>query len=341
MRAMRELAAGKTDVTIPARARRDEIGAMAGAVGIFRDNLIETERLVNQQAVQKALAETARQRTLADIADTFETRLGEVARHLATDATTLRGTAHQMSGAATRANGEADTLAEAAGRTNDGAESVASAALQLASSIDSISRKMMISASTTATAVADARRTDATVHALADGAAQIGRVVDLIADIARKTKLLALNATIEAARAGEAGKGFEVVASEVKTLAAQTAAATDEITSQIEAVRSSTLVAVEAIQAIAASVEQVGEISTAIASAIEEQRAATSQIARKVHDMAQATHTVTANVGGVRDAANDTGIAAASVLDAATDLSGRAEKLTSEVQQLAAGIRAA
>ena len=189
--------------------------------------------------------------------------------------------------------------------------------------------------------MADARRTDATVRALAEGAQRIGQVVELISNIAGQTNLLALNATIEAARAGDAGKGFAVVASEVKSLAGQTAKATEEISAQITQLQTSTREAVEAIKGITTVIEEVSTIATAIASAVEEQGAATAEIARNVQQTAGSTQLVTTNIAGVSQGAASTGAAADQVLSAAGDLSRQAESLSAEVSGFVSEVRAA
>nr|WP_321983525.1 methyl-accepting chemotaxis protein [uncultured Lichenicoccus sp.] len=177
--------------------------------------------------------------------------------------------------------------------------------------------------------------------ALAEKAASIGRIVDLINDIAGRTNLLALNATIEAARAGEAGRGFAVVASEVKSLAKQTARATEEIGPQIVQVQEATSLSVLAIARVAAMVEEIGGITAAIAAAVQEQGSATAEIARNVQQTARNTQDVTINIAGVGEAAAQTGAAAQQLLAAAGGLSNQAGTLTSEVARFVAGVRAA
>ena len=220
-------------------------------------------------------------------------------------------------------------------------QAVAAAAEELSASIGEISRQVSQSSEITGQAVVDARRTDAIVRALAEGAERIGHVVGLIISIAGQTNLLALNATIEAARAGDAGKGFAVVASEVKSLAQQTAKATEEIGTQVGQIQSATKEAVEAIRVITGTIEEVSSIAVSIAAAVEEQGAATAEIARSVQQTAQSARDVTVNIGDVSQAATNTGTAADQVLDAATDLSRQAERLTSEVDGFITEVRAA
>jgi methyl-accepting chemotaxis protein len=190
-------------------------------------------------------------------------------------------------------------------------------------------------------AVQDARRTDAIVGALAEGAEKIGTVVSLIASIAGQTNLLALNATIEAARAGDAGKGFAMVASEVKNLANQTGKATEEIGAQVTQIQAATKEAVEAIRAIATTIDEVSRIATAIASAVEQQGAATAEIARTVQQTSDAAQAVTSGIEGVSQAANQTGVAADHVLTAAAEVSKQAGQLSGEVHAFVGSVRAA
>jgi methyl-accepting chemotaxis protein len=338
--AMRQLADRNMAVFIPGTGRRDEIGAMAGAVQVFKDSMIEAERLTALQNAEHAEKEK-RAAVLAALTSGFEAKVGHLAELLASASTELEATARAMSATAGRTNDQATVVTSAAGEASAGVQTVAAAADELTASISEISRQMAQSARVTSRAVENARRTDSIVRALASGAQKIGDVVGLITTIAGQTNLLALNATIEAARAGDAGKGFAVVASEVKGLAQQTAKATEEIGAQIAQIQTATQEAVEAIQGITSMVEEVSAIATSIASAVEEQGAATAEIARNVQQTASSTQEVTTNIAGVREAAGETGATATQVLGAAGDLSKQAEQLSSEVNQFVAGVRAA
>jgi methyl-accepting chemotaxis protein len=337
---MLRLATGDTSVVVPTTARTDELGAMARAVRVFRENMIKSAELSAAQEAERQGKE-ARATALTGLVHRFEEQVGGMAGQLSSASTELEATAQSMTATAQQTTAQAATVAAAAEQANAGVQTVAAAAEQLSSSIAEISRQVAQSSQMTGQAVAEARRTDTIVRALAEGAQKIGDVVGLITSIAGQTNLLALNATIEAARAGDAGKGFAVVASEVKGLASQTARATEDIAQQIAQIQSATREAVAAIQGIASTIEGVSGIATSIASAVEEQGAATAEIARNVQQTSASTQEVSGTIAGVSVAARGTGEAAGQVLHAAGDLSRQAERLTGEVNRFISGVRAA
>ena len=338
--AMRALAEGRLDTPIPARERADELGAMARTLEVFRDGMREAAALRARQVVQAQEAEAARRAALRGLADGFEAKVGQLVGSVAEAAGGLRATASAMEGTARQTNGQTSTVASAAEQASANVQTVAVAAEELSVSTGEIGRQVAQSAAIAGRAVADARRTDQVVRALAEGAQQIGEVVNLISSIAGQTNLLALNATIEAARAGESGRGFAVVASEVKGLAAQTARATEDIAKQIGHIQGATQEAVGAIGGIAATIGEVSQIAAAIAAAVEEQGAATREIARNVQEAAQGARMVSETIVGVSAGAQETGHAAGQVLQGAAALSGQAEGLRGEVSRFLDEVRA-
>jgi len=335
------LAKGDTSVTVIGLDRRDELGAMASAVEVFKLNAIDRQRLEAERIAVEREAAEAKAAVMAGLAESFEVKVGHLVEVLSSAATELEATAQSMSATAAETGDQAALVAAAIGETASNVETVAAATEQLSASIQEIGRQVDQSAGIASRAVEDAKRTDATVQALSEGARKVGEVVGLIHQIAAQTNLLALNATIEAARAGEAGKGFAVVASEVKSLATQTARATEEITGQISRMQSITAEAVVAIRGIGAVIGEISDIAAAVATSVDEQRSATADIARNIQDAARSTQEVSSSVASVQQAAAETGAAAADVLGAASGLSRNAVQLNGEVDAFLTGIRAA
>ena len=337
---LRRLAEGDLQVTVFGVGRRDEIGDIAAAAQVFRDNAVERVRLEEAQAAERA-AKEARAAAVERLIGGFEGGVGEILRTVASAATELDSTAQSMAAIAEETSRQATASAAAAEQTSANVSTVAAASEEMTGSLQEISRQVIRSTDIAGQAVEQAGRTDETVRGLADAASRIGEVVGLIQSIASQTNLLALNATIEAARAGEAGKGFAVVASEVKNLATQTARATEEIAAQISTMQAVTTGAVADIRGIGDTIGEMNEITTTIAAAVEEQSAATSEISRNVAQAASGTAEVSANVLQVTEAASQTGAAATQVLGASGELARQAEALRREVERFLAGIRAA
>jgi methyl-accepting chemotaxis protein len=338
--AMRRLAQHDLSIEITGAGRGDEIGAMADAVAVFRDSMVTADRLAAEQAAARADRERRAQR-LDELVRGFETAVTGLVGFQTAAATELEATARSMTATAGEATTRGEAVAGASEESSASVQAVSAASEELTASITEISRQVSQSARLTDQAVADTRRTDGIVQALADAAGKIGDVVGLITNVASQTNLLALNATIEAARAGDAGKGFAVVASEVKNLAQQTARATEEIGAQINQIQHATGEAVTAIKGIAGIIEGVNGISTAIAAAVEQQGAATAEIGRNIQQAAAGTRDVASNVAGVKEAAHDTATAANDVLQAAGGLARQADQLAREVDEFVAGVKAA
>jgi methyl-accepting chemotaxis protein len=339
--AMRDIASGKHAIVVPGAGRGDEIGSMARAVEIFKDGLIESNRLRAAQEEQRAAAGLERRNMMAALATRFETGVGTVVQAVGSAAGELRTTAQSMAATADQATRQTATVAAASEEASQSAQAVATAVEELNTSIAEIAKQVNQSAEVASAAVGQANSANSEVQSLALAAQKIGDVVKLISEIAAQTNLLALNATIEAARAGEAGRGFAVVASEVKALASQTSKATDEISAQVGAIQGATQSSVNAIQGITTTIGQVSEIASAIAAAVEQQGAATLEIARNVAEAARGTGEVSENISGVNDAARETGVAATRVVDSAAELSRSGEALKTQVDVFLREVRAA
>jgi methyl-accepting chemotaxis protein len=340
-RAMTELANGDLNVEVPAKNRGDEIGAMAAAVQVFKENANTVARLEAERQQAAEHAEQERKAMLKRLADSFETSIGLVVKGVSQATALMRQSAETMAATAETAAGKSQTVAAAAQQASTSVQTVASAAEQLSSSIREINQQVVRASSLTASAVDDASRVDHIVEQLASAAETIGNVVQLIDDIAGHTNLLALNATIEAARAGDAGKGFAVVASEVKHLAGQTAKATRDIATHVDQIRESTRNAVEAISGMGDTINKINATAAAIAAAVEQQEAATREIARSAEQAAVGTDEVNVNISDVHSGTAETGQVSAAVLCAVNDLAKQSQTLQSEVETFLNGIRAA
>lgn len=338
--AMSRLSQGELGTMIPATERIDEVGAIARAVQVFKENALDKQRLEMEQAEAALRSEHEKRHTMRQLADGFERAVGGVVGAVISATADMERQAQEM----TRAANRTDELAKAVGarteETSTNVETVAAASEELTGSIDEISRQVLNSSRISSEAVNLARKADRKIAGLAEAVEKIGAVVGLINSIAGQTNLLALNATIEAARAGEAGKGFAVVATEVKALASQTAKATDEIAAQVASIQSVTAEAVSEINGVATVIERVNEIATTIASAVEEQGAATKEISRNVQQAANGTQEAAVHIAGVTDAASLSGKTAWTVLEAARELSMQASTLNKEVAVFLDTVRA-
>jgi methyl-accepting chemotaxis protein len=338
---MASLSEGELKAPVADTDRGDEIGQMARTVGVFRDAMIETDRLRQEQVAVEGRQTTQRKAEMNRLADQFESEVGEIINMVSSAASQLEASAGTLSRTADTVQTVSHRAADASSTASTSVHSVAAASEELASSVAEISRQVDASARIAGEAVDQAQKTDSRISQLSQAAARIGDVVNLIKTIAEQTNLLALNATIEAARAGESGRGFAVVAAEVKTLAEQTAKATGEISQQISDIQSATQDSVVAIKEIGMTIGRISEISSTIASAVEEQGAATQEISRNVQRAAEGTSQGAANIADVQRGVTETGAASSQVLSAAQSLSTESGRLKREVGKFMNSVRAA
>ena len=328
--AMRRLSAGETELRVPALSDHDEIGEMARSLEVFRAGEIERRGFAARQESHQA-AQQARTAGIEQMIGDFRATVTAVIAAVADNVSRMEGTARTLSSIAAEAGSQARSASTSSEQTSSNVRSVAGATEELGASIRDISEHAGQANHVVERAARIAKSADQLVGQLASGAARIGDVVKLIRAIAEQTNLLALNATIEAARAGEAGRGFAVVASEVKTLASQTAKATEDIAAQVGAIQGSTAEAVDAIRQISDVMGDISRFTSTIAVSVEEQSASTQEIGRNVHEAATGARELAGNMATVTEAIEETNRSASAVLDASNALTAQAGTLQQAV----------
>ena len=338
---IKHIARGDLNVVVPDTNRRDEIGIIAAAVQVFKENMTETEHLRADQVKAAERAEADKKATMHKLADEFQAAVGNIVDTVATSATELEATADTLMKTAEVTQRHSSVAASTSEEASANVQSVATATEEMTVTVHEIARQMGESSRIAGEAVMQAEKTDVRVTELSQAASHIGEVVKLITAIAGQTNLLALNATIEAARAGEAGKGFAVVAHEVKALASQTAKAAEDIAAQISGMQAVTRDSVAAIKDIGATIRKISSIASTISTRVEEQGVATQEIARNVHQAAQGTAHVAANIMDVSRGAGETEAASTQVLSSAQSLSHESSRLKLTLDKFLTKVRAA
>ena len=339
--AMQRLAGGELDSEIPSLGRKDEVGAMASALQVFKEDALRVKDMEAAQTLSARKSEQDRKAAMQQVAADFEKAVGAILKTVASASSDIEASAGSLSRTAETTQELSATVAAASEQSSSNVQSAAAASEQMASSVEEISRQVHQSKRIALAAVEQAEQTNVRISELSQSANRIGEVVKMITAVAEQTNLLALNATIEAARAGDAGRGFAVVASEVKALSAQTAKATEEIAAQVTQMQSATELSVSAIKEIGSTIAQISGISTAIAEAVEEQGAATQEIARNIQQAAAGATHVTGSIGQVNRGAVDTDAAAQQVHGLAVSLLAESNHLDREVESFLQTIRAA
>lgn len=338
--AMKSLANGHLDITVPYEKRRDELGDIAQAVLVFKENALSREMMEASQKQMEEQVKIDRHQAMQSLANRFERQVKKIVENVDTSAMELYQSAQQVLNMMNESSQRTNDVAAAAGLAANSVQSVASAAEEMSASVREISQQTLNSSRTVREAVAKAEEADRTSRQLSDAVSKISEITVLIDDIASQINLLALNATIESARAGEAGKGFAVVASEVKNLAGQTAQATSQISTQIRDIQSAASNMVERLSEARASINHIDEYSSVVAVAVEEQTAVTNEISGNMSNAAASAANISQSVVILQQSSSSVMGASQQVLSASQILSNQADLLNKEVTEFLASVRA-
>ena len=338
---LRGLADGKLETVVYGTDRKDEVGEIAETAEVFKRNLIRNHEMEREAKEAAARSQAEKRAAMLDLAGRFESRVGVIVNDVGGAATELQATASQLAAAVEEVSAQCGAVAGASEEASANVQTVAAASEEMSASIHELAERVSRAASRSKAAAEGANLAQTQLDSLSDAIEQVGQIVAAINSVASQTNLLALNATIEAARAGEARKGFAGVASEVKNLANQTHAMTEQIGNQIAAVKSASGRTVDAMRAIITQVEDIDRSTAEMAASVEQQSAATGEISRNAQQAANGTAEVSSNVVGIQQAEAETSAATHSVKGAADQLAERASSLKREVDQFLAEVRTA
>lgn len=335
------LAGGNNSVVVPMTGRYDELGDIARATQIFKDNALKLDKMTENQEAHKKQSDIDKKAGQEKIATEFESSIKGIVSTVANSANQLSNTAKDMAGSIVKSSKLALDATDAATKTTNNVQTVAAASEELSSSVREISSQLQKTSQLVALSRQKAENADGLANALTIASDKVSGAMEMISSIAGQINLLALNATIESARAGEAGKGFAVVASEVKNLAGQTDKSVTEIQGVIIEMRNASNAIIAALNDIKSSVESITEATSSVASAVEEQSATTNEITKNMQIAATGTQTISDNLGNVSASSSQAGVAADQMLKSSQELSQQAEGLSKQVDTFLVKIRAA